>query len=199
MKVVLIKDILPANFVEVHNDAFKGFFLTSLGNKFLKTYYNAVLKSNLGVIICIIDQENKVQGFAVGSIISKGFHKKLLLQNIISFGFSLFISLILKPGSIIRLFKNLSKQENTVNDDGNYAELLSIAVPSIYKGKGYGKQLLNKFEEVIKERGAKRTTLTTDFYNNKDVLAFYKNLNYSEYYAFTAYPNRKMFKLIKEL
>jgi len=34
--------------------------------------------------------------------------------------------------------------------------------------------------------------------NNK-VIEFYKGLGYNDYYEFIAYPNRKMYKMIKDL
>jgi hypothetical protein len=42
-------------------------------------------------------------------------------------------------------------------------------------------------------------SLTTDFYNNIKTIEFYKGLGYNIYYDFIAYPNRKMYRMIKDL
>ena len=55
------------------------------------------------------------------------------------------------------------------------------------------------FEEKAFIGGSKRITLTTDYNNNERVVAFYKKSGYRIYYDFITYPNRKMYKLIKDL
>ena len=84
-------------------------------------------------------------------------------------------------------------------DDGLYAELLSIAVSPALTGSGFGKALIERFEEEAKKRGCKRVALTTDFNNNNSVISFYKKSGYIVYYEFTAYPARRMYKLVKDL
>jgi ribosomal protein S18 acetylase RimI-like enzyme len=86
-----------------------------------------------------------------------------------------------------------------IEDDGKYAELLSIAVTPNAKGLGIGRELIAHFESDAKARGCKKIALTTDYYNNDVVVAFYKKSGYKVFYEFTTYPNRKMYKLIKNL
>lgn len=198
MEILEFTDSSPDEVVNIHKEAFKGFFLTSLGDKFLKVYYNAVARNNKGILVCIKKDENII-GFAAGTMFSKKFHSQILKENILSFAWVLLKNPLLKPGSFIRLFKNMNKKTVKVNDDGNYAELLSIGVCPKEKGKGYGKILLEAFESELVRKKVKRTTLTTDYYNNEDVIAFYKKMGYVEFDSFIAYPDRKMYKLIKEL
>ena len=108
------------------------------------------------------------------------------------------IIIISNPKAIIRLLKNLGKNTNT-EDRGDYVELLSIGVLPGLNGLGIGKELIKHFEEVAKLRNAKEIALTTDLQNNDRVLEFYFNNGYSIYYDFIAFPNRKMYKLIKRL
>jgi ribosomal protein S18 acetylase RimI-like enzyme len=96
------------------------------------------------------------------------------------------------------LFKNFRKV-NHVDDDGKYAELLSIGVLPEKNGLGIGKKLLIKFENKVREKGINTITLTTDLESNDNVLNFYKKCGYKVYYDFITFPNRKMLKLIKEL
>ena len=199
MKLKMIKEELPEDFVSIHCQAFKDFFLTSLGARFLHLYYTSLIKSNRGIVICLFDNSDNLIGFAAGTKKSNGFHKGILLSNLFSYFCVLLHLIISRPNSIIRLFKNLNKKNIINNDDGDYAELLSIAVPPNNNGKGYGKMLLSEFEKVSKSFGSGKVALTTDFYNNEGVLAFYKRSGYEIFYDFIAFPNRHMYKLIKQL
>jgi len=199
MKLKVITDILPKDFVSIHEQAFEGFFLTSLGSRFLFLYYTTLVKSSKGLVICLFDDSDNLIGFAAGTKMSKGFHKEILLRNLFSYFYVLLHLLMTRPVSIIRLFKNLNKNNKVNDDDGNYAELLSIAVPPNRNGNGYGKKLLAGFEEILESFGSEKVALTTDFYSNEGVIAFYKGLGYEIAYDFIAYPNRRMYKLIKLL
>jgi ribosomal protein S18 acetylase RimI-like enzyme len=184
--------------VKIHKQAFKNFFLTQLGDFFLNVYYKASLKADDCVCIGIFDENSLLKGFAIGSLCSKGYHKKLLKNNIFSFSIVFLYLMFSKPKSLIRLKNNLEKKANE-KDDGLYAELLSIAVSTDSKGQGLGKLLLSDFEETLRKHNVKKIALTTDKYKNEDTLAFYEKTGYNLFYEFNAYPNRTMCKLIKNI
>lgn len=183
---------------EIHMAAFKGFFLTSLGKSFMNAYYKATLQSNESIAVCAVDDKKDIVGFSFGSIHSKGFHKRILKQNSVLFLIQGIIILFTKPKALFRLANNLDKNGNET-DDGNYAELLSIAVTPAAKGTGIGKEMIKKFEEEAISKGCKKIALTTDYYNNGDVVEFYRRTGYRVFYEFITYPERKMYKLIKDL
>lgn len=184
--------------VEIHKKAFKGFFLTYLGDDFLKIYYKAVLKSEEAITVCAVDKNKIIVGFAVGTTLSRGFHKRLILRNCYSFGLA-FVKIVLKsPSSIMRLIKNLEKNSLT-GDDGNYAELLSIGVSDNFQGQGVGQLLIRAFEKRVREKKGKQLILTTDKYENDSTINFYIKSGYSLLYEFTSYPHRPMYKFIKQL
>jgi ribosomal protein S18 acetylase RimI-like enzyme len=183
----------------VHLRAFKNFFLTSLGINFLNIYYRCCIKNKEIVALCAVDENDKIVGFCIGCSVSKGFHKRLMKQNFVSFLIQGVILLFTKPMSLARLIGNLEKNTNKDKDDGNYAELLSIAVDPDFKRHRLGKSLLKSFEEELKLKNCKKIVLTTDKYNNNDVISFYMKNNYTVFYEFTAYPDREMYKLIKEI
>lgn len=184
--------------VNIHLQAFKDFFLTSLGKRFLKVYYKACLNDTESISICVINQNNQIEGFAIGCLQSLGFHKRILIRNFPLFLQQAIIILFERPRSLIRLILNFEKNNNRT-DNGKYSELLSIAVLPKNKGLGLGKELLNKFEEIAKNKGSKKITLTTDFYNNQDVILFYQKNGYEIFYDFISFPERRMFKLFKIL
>ena len=183
---------------DVHIQAFSDFFLSSLGLSFLKTYYRSSLKSKECIAVCACSEENEIIGFAIGTILSKGYHKRLLFRNTLSFLFRALVIIITKPKAIIRLSQNLKKTA-TAYDDGQYSELLSICVLKSLKGTGVGKRLIERFEQELTLRGCKQVALTTDFYKNDDVINFYKKQGYDIYSEFVTFPNRKMYKLIKTI
>lgn len=182
--------------VRIHKDSFSGFFLTTLGDSFLRTYYRSVIQSSDAVALGYFDDSNQLKGFAVGSLVSKAFHKNLLRDNLFRFGLEAVKIILTKPLAIVRLSKNLDKN-NSPEDDGKYAELLSIGVSSECKGEGIGKKLIEAFETEVYKRNAEVISLTTDFEDNDYALSFYQKRGYEIFYEFTTYPDRKMYKLIK--
>lgn len=183
---------------DIHQKAFKGFFLTTLGKGFLQTYYKANLKSEESISICAVNDYNHIIGFCMGCVLSKGYHKRLIKNNLSLFVFQGVLLLLTKPKALYRLYFNLEK--NAINTyDGDYAEILSICVLPEIKGSGIGKEMIKKFEEIAINNGCKKIALTTDFYNNHNVLEFYKKTGYEIFCEFTTYPNRRMYKLIKKV
>jgi len=184
---------------KIHLKSFPNFFLTTLGHSFLKTYYRSCAKSKEAISICAIDQDDKkLLGFAVGCFNSAGFNKRLIFSNLLEYSYRAIVLLFTKPIALIRLYKNLAKNNNR-DDKGKYAELLSIGVLPDQNGFGIGQYLLVKFENQVKKKGVNTITLTTDADSNDSVLRFYKKSGYTVYYDFETFPNRQMLKLIKEL
>lgn len=184
--------------VEIHLNAFEGFFLTSLGAEFLRFYYSCFVRSNETVTM-IAEENGVIYGFSASSKFCKGFNSRLIKSNLIAFGLLSFKLLLIKPISLLRLVKNLSKKGENVIDNEDYAELYSIGVCKSAQGKGVGKMLLLISEQVMKEEGVTRVSLTTDFDNNEQAVGFYHSMGYETFYEFITYPNRKMYRLIKTL
>lgn len=183
--------------VLVHNLSFPNFFLTSLGSNFLKVYYRSLIKDSEGVGVCVCVNKNIV-GFSVGCIRSAGFNKRLVYTNFLLFLMGIFKIILTRPIALLRLMKNLDKKDDSNQDNGDYAELLSIAVLPEFKSKGIGKILLSHFEtEVYLKKENTNISLTTDALDNDAVLSFYKQNGYIFFYEFISYPNRKMYRLIK--
>lgn len=185
--------------VAIHKQAFKDFFLTSLGEKFLKLYYTSFIRSKNGVVCCAV-RRDKIVGFSAASYVSKGFNTSLIKQNLIKFGIETIRLLFIKPGALVRLVRNLNKEssDTAINDNGHYAELYSIAVSPLCQGEGVGKFLLKMTENDVANHND-QISLTTDYYNNDKTIAFYRALGYENYYEFITYPNRKMWRMIKKL
>lgn len=198
MKIRTVKISESRILADIHMESFKGFFLTSLGTHFLVTYYKSCIKSIESIAICAIDENENMIGFSVGCIHSKGFQKRLIKQNLGAFILQGIIIFFSKPLAIKRLFNNIGKITDK-NDNGNYAELLSIGVLPTHNGQGIGNELMKRFEEEALNKGCSEIALTTDYYGNSKVLQFYESKGYEIYYEFITYPKRKMYKLKKKI
>ena len=98
---------------KIHLKSFPNFFLTTLGHSFLKTYYRSCAKSKEAISICAIDQDDKkLLGFAVGCFNSAGFNKRLIFSNLLEYSYRAIVLLLTKPIALIRLYKNLAKNNN---------------------------------------------------------------------------------------
>ena len=191
------KDIIRV--VEIHKSAFKDFFLTQLGDRFLKVYYSALNNHPKGILLGIYDEKCTLVGFSATCVESKRFNKDLIKSDISKFLLVGFLILLNNPNALIRLYKNLNKTNKNEADDGNYGELLSIAIDASTQGSGLGKQLLLHTENESIKQGIQKLSLTTDSYNNDNAIGFYHSMGYEKMYEFIAYPHRKMYRLIKTL
>lgn len=189
-----------AGIVVIHCDAFKDFFLTSLGKRFLTTYYSCFIGSNETVTLCAED-DGKLIGFSAATSVSKGFNGRLIRGNAARFVLLGIKMLFISPSALIRLTKNFTKKSSEIEDIEEYGELYSIGVSSKCQGKGVGKILINSTESEIykRNREVKRLSLTTDYYNNRSTIAFYQNCGYRILYDFITYPKRRMLRMIKNL
>lgn len=181
-----------------HSEVFPGFFLSTLGVSFLQAYYKALL--NHPETICLFaEQEGKVVGYVVGRTNAQGFLKRVVKKNPVPFAIQGIKLLFTKPASLIRLINNLDKKrtDNEVEDKQDYAEIALIGVEPDIKGKGVGHTLLRELEKILKTKGIKELSLTTDYYDNENTLRAYKAWGFSVLYVFTTYPDRKMYRLIK--
>ena len=186
------------NIVEIHLDAFKGFFLTSLGSAFLKFYYSCFVKSSETVTM-VAEEEDIVYGFSASTKVCKGFNSRLIKNNLFAFGMLSLKMLFSSPQALIRLVKNMTKKGEGVEDNEDYAELYSIGVCKSAQGKGVGKKLISETELFMYRDGVKQLSLTTDKINNESAIAFYRSCGYRILYEFTAYPIRAMLRMIKDL
>lgn len=165
------------NIASLHEMAFSNFFLTTLGKKFLNTFYKSIIESKKSIALGAFDEKGELIGFAVGAKMKKGFYKTLLKNNLFSLLISASMSLLSNPGSIIRLVKSFLTNETSNNDFLSYATLLSICVSPQKKGLKIGGSLLDEFEkEVVKYSTG--ITLTTDKLGNDYVNNFYISNNY---------------------
>lgn len=186
IRVADIKDL--NQIVALHIQAFPNFFLTAMGNSFVKEYYKAVLEFSENISLVAI-QDEKILGFVVGFGNPVAFYhfynaRRLRLIPII------ILALIKRPQLFQRIllnFQRISSVQGLKSD----VELSSIGVDSSMTKTGIGKSLIKYFLQLARERGYRSVYLTTDAEKNDSVNSFYIKQGFTLEQTFVR-GNRKM-------
>jgi GNAT superfamily N-acetyltransferase len=193
----LLRSIDAKNLANLHIRAFPNFFLTTLGERFLKTFYESILNSSEGFGVALFE-EDCLLGFAIGTEQTHGFYRDLVSQNGLNLFFSSLFSLVRNPMKIIRIIKNLKGGNNSYQlNEGGW--LLSICTNPEHWGKGISAVVLKSFEEEATKRSLKKIWLTTDFGENERANSFYLKMNYNLFMTFVNSNKRHMNLYVKEL
>lgn len=172
---MIIREMKPSDLgavVAVHKKAFDGFFLTRMGPRFLRAYYQAVLdfETSIALVAHEIDS-NCVLGFAVGFSDPQGFYtlfgqrRKRMLPAIL-------LAVVRDLGLVPQILRNMRRVEAQAEQPLVAVELSSIAVG--VPGSGVGGALLEAFMDKARSKGSDRVILTTDANGNDSVRGFYE-------------------------
>lgn len=176
--------------VDIHMKTFNGFFLTELGEGFLRTLYNGYMKDEESGIIVAVEHE-KVIGFIAYSKDYSRFYKNLLKRSIVEFAFYSLIAAIKRPSFIGRLLGAFGKS-NEVEKDEKYVELASIGIEPESKGKGIGTLLLEYLKNITDFEEFAYIALETDADNNDMVNRFYIRNGFKLNRSYKTKQGRKM-------
>ncbi len=183
--------------VEVHVRAFPGFFLTSLGPAFLRTFYRAAADAD-GAIALVALEGDGVAGFAVGNRRPAGFYRRLLRCRWSLFALAAIPRVVRSPSSVPGVLRALA-YPSTRSGDEAAAGLFSIAVDPVAQGAGVGRGLVAAFEREAAAAGALRVVLETDAERNEAANALYRSSGYAVAREFEQTPGRRMLEYVKEL
>ena len=184
--------------VDIHIEGFEGFFLTLMGKEFLSELYKAFALRNHGVLRVLCDENDRIIGFAGGSVNPVDFYRSLKKDKGWLFFIRAFPALILNPVLVFKkLWYSLFFKGEVPKDILNAALLSSIAVYPSILGKSCGTKLLLDYEETIKAAGFDSLCLTTDKNGNDAVVRFYKRNDYKIESEFVQADGREMLRLLK--
>jgi ribosomal protein S18 acetylase RimI-like enzyme len=175
---------------DVHLRSFPGFFLTFLGNGFLRELYHNIVRHPSGLAF-VFKTDDRVAGFVAGTTQPAGFYRSLIRRRWWRFALAALPAAIRKPAIVFRLFHALS-MPGEVTTEKDRGTLLSIAVLPAEQSKGIGHQLVNVFLEKAAERGLQKVDLTTDRLENDPVNAFYLRLGFTCSRSFVTPAGREM-------
>lgn len=192
VRAALFQDI--TSIVSIHCLAFPGFLMTLLGEKFLTTYYQLVLKYPKHICFVGVDDSDIIQGFVVGfndpNLFYSNFRRekfRLILAALTSLAFrpQLWHQVVYSWLRATSLAKDYEYGEHG-------AELASIAVNPSIKGNGLGKKLVYAFLVRASEMNTTSTHLTTDANSNEATNNFYLSLGFQLEHTFLAARKRLM-------
>lgn len=159
--------------VTIHREAFKGFFLARMGERFLTTYYELVLEFNSSIAVVARDTvSGHILGFAVGFSNPSRFYALFSRQRRRML-FSIFLAVLRDPLLVIQILRNMSRVEVQAQKSVDAVELSSIAVG--IQGQGVGALLLEAFLDNARSEGSQTVYLTTDAEDNSAVQKFYES------------------------
>ncbi|SFA80127.1 Ribosomal protein S18 acetylase RimI [Collimonas sp. OK607] len=185
--------------VLVHKDAFKGFFLTSLGDGFLRELYRGFLDGEQGLLV-VASRGQEILGFAAGTTEPDTFFKRLRRKRGAIFFIRAIPAILRRPLPVLhKIYGALFYKGDQPQTLHQAALLSSIGVAPHFGGKSLGGQLLAGFEQEVLSKGLKFVYLTTDQENNDHVNSFYTKYGYKQESQFMQQGSRPMLRYIKPL
>ena len=160
--------------VDVHLQAFPGFFLTFLGPRFLREFYLSFTYDPSGVgFVAQASDTGEILGVIVGPVTPDGYFRRLLKRRWWAFCLASVCAVLKRPAVVKRLFRAVFYRGESPSGP-NRSLLSSIAVLPSAQGHGIGMALVNAWCDEIKKRGSSGCYLTTDAENNDDINQFYQ-------------------------
>lgn len=183
--------------VKLHAEAFPGFFLTSLGERFLGELYRGFLSHPSG--ICLVAyQSDGLVGFAAGTSQPEVFFRELRRRRGAVFLLKAMPAILINPLPVARkLIYALRYRGELPVERPSGALLSSIGVSDAARGGGVAGALIRAFEVEATQHGSRSVYLTTDACGNKRANAFYQKQGYSILDRFKQNGTREMVRYEK--
>ena len=183
----LINDV-----TDIHLAAFRGFFLTFMGNGFLKQMYKAYAEHDESGIYAAFE-EDRVVGFLAYSENMSGLYKYMIKHKLIQLAWYSIGAFFRKPTVFMRLIRAFLKPKESERNE-NYVELASIGVRPDVKSKGIGSSLINTLKDNVDFNKYKYITLETDVVDNEAANRFYKKNGFYAVREFVTHEGRRMYE-----
>jgi ribosomal protein S18 acetylase RimI-like enzyme len=185
--------------VEVHVRAFRGFFLTALGRRFLRELYRGFLTSLDGRLL-VAEVDGSIAGFAAGTLAPARFFRTLLLSRWFAFGWAASGAIIQRPQSVLPPLLAAVRYRGESPPQLTAAGLLSaIAVEPRLSGMGIGGMLLTAYCEEASRRGLRFVYLTTDRDDNESSNRFYLRHGFEAESQIRRRSGRTMLRYVRPL
>lgn len=182
----------------LHQQAFPGFFLSTLGERFLRQFYLGFVGDETGVTVVDRDDLGLPRGVAVGTTDPAGFFSRLLRHRFLGFVAASAMAVFRDPRTAPRLLSAVRYRGDT--PPGREGALLSsICVDPARSGAGLGVTLLTAWRQRAREMGAERAFLTTDAEENQAVNRFYVRDGWTLNDQFVTAQGRRMNRYVRDL
>ena len=174
----------------VHREAFPGFFLSELGEPFLRQFYRFFVDAPDAVSAVATEQDGRVVGVVVGTTAPRGFFRRMLVRRWWAFALASLGAVRQRPRRLRRLLRAVRYRGGTPVEVSG-ALLSSICVEPGAR-PATGRALLDAFVRAIEERGVRSAYLTTDADDNDRVNGFYTAAGWRLAGTFSTPEGRRM-------
>lgn len=168
----LTREDVPAA-AALHARAFPRFFLSGLGEAFLREFYLGFVHDPAGVTVVARDHDGRLVGVVVGTVAPDGFFRRLLRRRGPRLALAAVRPTLRNPRIALRLLRGLTYRGG-VPVAARGALLSSICVDPAAAHAGHGRRLLERWWQAARQRGATAAYLTTDADDNDRVNLFYR-------------------------
>lgn len=175
----------------LHARAFETFFLTSLGEPFLRVFYSGFVTDPDAVTVVTRDDAGHVVGLVVGTVAPQRFFQRLALTRAPQLGVACLRPLARHPRTAMRILRGLAYRGQTpVETTG--ALLSSICVDPDAEHTGHGRRLIDEWWRRVQARGVDSAYLTTDADGNDRVNDFYRKAGWTLIGGYMTREGRRM-------
>lgn len=182
----------------IHRRAFSGFFLSGLGEGFLREFYRGFLHDDAAIAVVARTADGPF-GAAVGTVAPQSFYSRLLKRRWHGFARAAAATALRRPSTIPRLLRAVHYRGDAPAGLSGAALLSSICVDLDVRGTGVGSQLTREWARLVREAGLHRAYLTTDRDDNAAVNRHYQRHGWRIESAYTTPEGRRMYRYVKEL
>lgn len=183
---------------DLHRRAFPDFFLSRLGDPFLRQLYLGYTSDPDAVVSVARDQHGHVIGACVGTTHPSGFFSRLLKERFIGFVRASLLAAVRNPQFAPRLLAAVAYRGDAPPGlDG--ALLSSLCVDPKAQNEGIGRALEEAWCVRAAELGARRAFLTTDADGNEAANRFYQRRGWQLTDQFVTKQGRRMNRYRREL
>lgn len=180
-----------AGIVNIHQKAFRHFFLTRLGGDFLRNYYGLVLQYRAGIML-VGEGPGVLEGFACGFVDPAEFYQ-LMWRLRRTFALPVLSALVRHPSLVTKVLYGVQRIQTSASEwPARSCELSSIAVAPEASGNGLGKALMRAFLAQARSMEAQCVYLTTDAEGNDAANAFYREVGFQHTRRFLQRKGRWM-------
>ena len=192
----IIEELRPAHLpslARVHLDTFEGYFLTRMGERFLREYYRCYLFSEhgIGFVALPADAESDVVGFVTGADDSAAFYDQAFRRRFWALAIAAAMRCLRVPRVIPEVWARRSKALRRDESRGSEnhrshpaqgldlpsASLISIGVDAHHRRQGIAKRLVSTFVQDLRNRDVSAVTLSV-FQSNMAARAFYEDMGW---------------------
>ncbi len=159
----------------LHKKLFKDHYLGGFSVSLLEKFYLSFLCENITFIVCTDTISRELAGFVVGGDskdLAKAKNAFLKTSK-----FRIFFEILFKPKMWTGTFERFINISQTSDKDRSELSfrLLSIGVNEKFQGKGVAIQLINKFEQTLKNQNIYQYGLSVHSDNFKAIKFYEKN------------------------